>query len=491
MVQHLVQRAVAEDRQPRQGETERNQQHAEYEFADGAAARDARDEQAHERRPADPPGPVEHRPAAQPFRPAAVGVDIETLADHAAQVIAQVLHERTEQVLGGAGAQHEQHQRDGQQHVDVGHPAHALFHAGHRHRHRGAHHAGHQDDLHQVGVRHVEQVGQAGVEVQHAKAHVGTDAEHGGDDAQCIHCVADGPVDALADERVQRRAQRQRQVVAVGEVGHRHRRQREHAPAMQAPVQEQQLHGLARTRLAGGRIALWWLQVMGQRFGDAEEEQGDADAGGKQHAGPRQIAEFRFVMVGPQLDAAVLGQRDADHEHQVQGHRQQVVPAHVERGPVLRLDQQAAGAQREQADEQCEGNDDDRREGENGPEGAHRGVLRLQCFHRQPSPVDQGLAHRVCMNGSGRRMKCGVVMTARGQATRVTRATGACTSIKPSPCSAAFSQPSTGSALQISGGPARTREPSAPLPPVRRCTAPASRAGCPGRPRWWWCTSRR
>ncbi len=37
VVQDLVQRAVAEDRQPGQGEAQRDQQHAEHEFADGAA----------------------------------------------------------------------------------------------------------------------------------------------------------------------------------------------------------------------------------------------------------------------------------------------------------------------------------------------------------------------------------------------------------------------------------------------------------------------
>ncbi|KAG1400979.1 hypothetical protein G6F59_013106 [Rhizopus arrhizus] len=124
VVQHLVQRAVAEDRQPRQGETERYQQHAEHEFADGAATRDARDEQADERRPADPPGPVEHRPATQPFRATAIGVHVEALADHAAQVVTQVLHQGAEQVLRGAGAQHEQHQRD--RHDRAGHFTHGL-----------------------------------------------------------------------------------------------------------------------------------------------------------------------------------------------------------------------------------------------------------------------------------------------------------------------------------------------------------------------------
>jgi hypothetical protein len=111
---------------------------------------------------------------------------------------------------------------------------------------RRAHHQGDQADLNPLGVGDAEQVVQAGVEVQHAKAHVGTQAEHRGDDAEAIHRVADRAVDALADQRVQRRTQRQRQVMPVGEIGQRHADEGEHAPAVQAPVQKQDLHRLAR-----------------------------------------------------------------------------------------------------------------------------------------------------------------------------------------------------------------------------------------------------
>ncbi|MNR57254.1 hypothetical protein D3C85_1779880 [compost metagenome] len=49
-----------------------------------------------------------------------------------------------------------------------------------------------------------EQIVQARVEVQHAKAHVGAEAEHRGDDAEAIHRITDGAIDALADQRIQR-----------------------------------------------------------------------------------------------------------------------------------------------------------------------------------------------------------------------------------------------------------------------------------------------
>jgi hypothetical protein len=45
-------------------------------------------------------------------------------------------------------------------------------------------------------------------------------------------------------------------------------------------------------------------------------------------------------------------------------------------------------------------------------------------------------------------------------------------------------------AEDVSDAPARSRSPHVPPRPARRCTAPASRADCPGRPRSSWCTSR-
>jgi hypothetical protein len=106
-------------------------------------------------------------------------------------------------------------------------------------------------------------------------------------------------------------------------------------------MQKQQLHGLPRSRL-GTTGALRGLQGMGQGFGDAEEKQGDADAGGEQHACPRQVAELGFVMVGAELDLAVTGQRRGHYEHQVQGHGQHVVPAHRVSCPFLRGEQPLA-----------------------------------------------------------------------------------------------------------------------------------------------------
>ncbi|MNO74550.1 hypothetical protein D3C76_655530 [compost metagenome] len=219
--------------------------------------------------------------------------------------------------------------------------------------------------------------------MQHPKAHVGAQAEHRGDDAEAIHRIADRAVDALANQRVQRRTQGQRQVVPVGEIGQCHADEGEHPPAMQAPVQEQDLHRLA-PGLGRARFALGRLQHVGQGFRHAEEEQGDADAGGEQHAGPRQVAELGFVVVGTEFDLAVARQGGDHHEDQVQRHRQHVVPADRVGRPVLRRQQPVACCLRIGNDHQAEDEDETCREIE------HRGVHAdlaigkgwVRCTHR-------------------------------------------------------------------------------------------------------------
>ena len=168
-------------------------------------------------------------------------------------------------MLGGPGEQHKQQQRTGQQHVDVGHHTHAFVDARDGHQNGRAHHQGDQAHLNPLGMRYAEQVVEAGVEVQHPKAHVGPQTKHRGDDAEAVHRIADRPVNALADQRVQRRTQRQRQVVPVSEVGQRHADKGKHTPAVQAPVQKQQLHGLTCGRISTCR-ALRRGEHMGEGF---------------------------------------------------------------------------------------------------------------------------------------------------------------------------------------------------------------------------------
>ncbi|MNM51707.1 hypothetical protein D3C81_627740 [compost metagenome] len=283
MVQHKIDGGVAEDRQPRQGEAERDQQHAHDHFTNGAATRDARHEQAHERCPGNPPRPVEQRPRAHPLTPLRViEVHVEAFAHERAQIVAGVLHQAIEQVQGRPGHQHEQQQQAQQPHVEVGQPGDALLHTGNDAD--GGHDHHHQHDRHQHlrRIRDVEQVDQAGLHHQRTDAEVGDHRDQRRQDAEAIDHVTDAAMDALAEDRVQRRTQRQRQVAAIGEIAQRHADQRVQRPAVQAPVQEGQHHRFAAGRNGSAGLPGRVEEVV-QRFVGTVVQQRDADAGREQH----------------------------------------------------------------------------------------------------------------------------------------------------------------------------------------------------------------
>ncbi len=133
-------------------------------------------------------------------------------------------------------------------------------------------------------------------------------------------------MDALAEDRIQRRADRQRQPLAKAEIGQRHAHQGVYAPTGQPPVQEGQLHGVA-CRLGGAALTYRRLEKLGDRLGDAEEQQVDADPGGKQHRRPSHHIEFGFGVIRPEADLAVTTGGDDHHEQQVQQHGEKVEPA--------------------------------------------------------------------------------------------------------------------------------------------------------------------
>ncbi len=150
------------------------------------------------------------------------------------------------------------------------------------------------------------------------------------------------PVNAIADQRIERRAQRQRLVVTVGEITHGQADQGVDRPAVQAPVQEGQLQALAR-RFEAGRGAFWWVEIMVQGLGGTEIQQRNADTGGKQHAGPGAIAEIWLIVLATKLELAVVGEGQVNHECQVTADHQHVVPAEGARQPLLGHAQHLAG----------------------------------------------------------------------------------------------------------------------------------------------------
>ena len=91
-------------------------------------------------------------------------------------------------------------------------------------------------------------------------------------------------------------------------------------------MQEGQLHGVARG-LSGSALAYRRFEELGDGFGDAEEQQVDADPGGKQHRRPGDHVEFGFGMIRPEADLAVAAGSHDHHEEQVDQHGEKVEPA--------------------------------------------------------------------------------------------------------------------------------------------------------------------
>jgi hypothetical protein len=107
------------------------------------------------------------------------------------------------------------------------------------------------------------------------------------------------PVDLVADQRVQRRTDRHRQVVPEAEVGQRQPEDRVDRPGAEAPVVVGEQHRFPGRLLRGGH--LWPLREVHDRLGDAPEHQPDPHAGAEQHREPGEVAEIRFGVVGPSL----------------------------------------------------------------------------------------------------------------------------------------------------------------------------------------------
>ncbi|MNO91271.1 hypothetical protein D3C76_828110 [compost metagenome] len=347
MVHHQVQGRVTEDRQPRQGEAQRNQQHTGHQFAHRATTGNTRDEHAHEWRPGNPPGPVEQGPQAQPavglLTVAFVHIQIESLQHHAVQVVTDVLYEAVEQVQGRAEQQDENQQAAEQHDVEVGQTADAVFHA--RHGSDGRHGAHHDDHDQQVGVAvlHAEQVFQPRRHLQRTDPQVRHQPQQGHEHAEAVHRVPGRALDpTLTHQRIQRRTQRQRLVVPVGKVRHGQADQRVDRPAMQAPVQEGQLHRLTGRQVAASH-AFRRVEVVVQRLGRAEVQQRNTDTRGEQHPRPGTVAEVRGVVLAAQFQFAVGRKRQTNDKNQVGGDHHHVVPAEAAGQPGLRRTQHSAG----------------------------------------------------------------------------------------------------------------------------------------------------
>ena len=320
---------VAEHGEPQHAEQRRDDQHAEDEFTDGAAARDAGDEEPHERRPRAPPGPVQDGPAGEPLGVLMlVGVGLEAELQDVAGIGADVFAEGGQQVQRGARGQHEHQQRDGQTQVDLAEQLHALADARDGRGDGQCHDHGDDDDAQGEGVlADPAQLFQTGAHLGGAKAQRGDDAEQRGQQGHDVDGIAQAAVDALLEERIEAGAQCQRQLVAEAEIGQRQGDHAVHAPGVDAPVEHRMQQGLLLTLFGGadGDVG----QIVGQRLGHTEEHQAHAHAGGKEHGQPGQHAEFGLFLVIAQLDASQAADGEDHQKADEDGERQDIEPAEV------------------------------------------------------------------------------------------------------------------------------------------------------------------
>ncbi len=169
--------------------------------------------------------------------------------------------------------------------------------------------------------------------------------------------MADGAIDTLADERIERRAHAQRQIATEAEVGQTQAHDRIDRPSVHTPVEEGDAHGRARG-LGGLGGTLRRVRVVHDRFGHAVEHQADAHARGEQHREPGHIAEVRFTMVGAQAELAEARQRQHDTEHQVYADSAQIKPAERIDQPGLHPAKEVVGLVRKDRAEYDEYGDD-------------------------------------------------------------------------------------------------------------------------------------
>jgi len=171
--------------------------------------------------------------------------------------------------------------------------------------------------------------------------------------------MSDRAIDALADQRIKRGADGQRQSAAKGEIGEGQPDDNVDRPCMQAPVEEGQRHRLAR-RFRRAALPYRRTCIMLDGFRDTEEDEADAHAGAEQHRKPRDIAIVRLAFVRSQLDVAVPAEHQIDDKHQKTGHRRDIEPAEIADDHRLYLVEDKPRLLRQERAEQRESKDQPR-----------------------------------------------------------------------------------------------------------------------------------
>ena len=139
-------------------------------------------------------------------------------------------------------------------------------------------------------------------------------------------------MDALADNRIERRTNGQRHVQAIREVAECHTHQGVECPTGHTIVEEREHHCLTCS-FDGLRISGRRAIKLCHRLRYREEEQVNADTRRKEHRGPGEQTKLRLGVIGAELNLPCS--RDSDVEHEEHCHRRghNIEPAEVLRYP--------------------------------------------------------------------------------------------------------------------------------------------------------------
>ena len=163
----------------------------------------------------------------------------------------------------------------------------------------------HDDDHgHRVGLRYVEEVLEAAVELEAVEAESGRRSEQGGDDGQGVHDPAQWALARVgAQDWGERRADQRGQPLAEAEVRHGAAHDGVQGPAVEAPV-EVGVPERDQARLLSARLRQTVRRgdPVRNRLGGAEEEQSGPEPGGEHHRHPGEGSEVRAGVVGPETD---------------------------------------------------------------------------------------------------------------------------------------------------------------------------------------------
>mmetsp|Transcript_53357 Transcript_53357/g.157870 ORF Transcript_53357/g.157870 Transcript_53357/m.157870 type:complete len:207 (-) Transcript_53357:119-739(-) len=151
----------------------------------------------------------------------------------------------------------------------------------------------------------------------------------------------------VADQRVEARADCERQAPAVADDSGEDAEEDVRDPAVQAPVEEADEDGLlgalvvvleaglAHVVRVVPRLPVRRLPVVVQRLSDPEEVEADSDAAAEEHAEPREIVKLGLLVGLAELEVAVLGAAEPEQENRPDVLRQDVQPREVLRDPRL------------------------------------------------------------------------------------------------------------------------------------------------------------